>query len=118
MANILDGLMGMLTPELMGNISDKLGEDQAGVTSALGGLLPSILGGLVNKAEAGGDSFGPIFDLIKNQGGNFDLGGLIDMMGSGNLAHNDPRDIGGGMLGSLLAVKLAALLMPSVTCQA
>lgn len=102
--------MGMLTPQILGTISDKLGEDKAGVTSALGGLLPSILGGLVNKAESGSDSFGPIFDLIKNQGGNFDLGGLIDMMGSGNLAHNDPRDIGGGLLGSLLGSKTGGLI--------
>ena len=110
MANILDGVMGMLTKEVMGSISEKLGEDSAGVSSALGGLIPSILGGLVNKAEAGGNSFGPIFDLIKNQGGNFDLGGLIDMMGSGNLAQNDPRDIGGGMLGSLLGSKTGSLI--------
>jgi len=108
MANILDGLMGMLTPEIMGKISNQLGEEEAGVTSALGGLIPSILGGMVNKAE-GGD-FGGVFDLIKNQGGNFDLGGLIDLMGSGNLAQGDPRDVGGGLLGSLLGGKTGSLI--------
>ncbi|MFK8161626.1 MAG: DUF937 domain-containing protein [Lewinella sp.] len=110
MANILDGLMGMITPELMGNISDKLGEDKGGISSALGGLIPSILGGLVNKAEAGGDGFGPIFDLIKNQGGNFDRGSLINRLGSGSLAQNDPRDIGGGLLGSVLGSKTGGLI--------
>jgi hypothetical protein len=80
----------MITPELMGNIFDKLGEDKAGVFSALSGLIPSTIGGLVNKAEAGGDGFGPIFDLIKNQGGNFDLGGLIDMRCSGHLVLERP----------------------------
>ncbi len=110
MSNIIDGLMGMLSKEMMGTISDKLGENQSGVSSALGGLIPSILGSLVTKAEGGREGFGPIFDLIKNQGSNFDLGGLVDLIGSGNLAHNDPRDIGGGLLGSLLGSKTGGLI--------
>jgi len=108
MANILDGLMGMVTPEMMGTIGNKLDESPSGIESALKGLLPSILGGMVQKAE-GGD-FGGIFDLIKAKGGDFDLGNLINIIGSGNLAQNDPRDIGGGLLGSLLGSKTGSLI--------
>ncbi|WP_273444938.1 OmpA family protein [Neolewinella agarilytica] len=107
MANILDNLKGMITPEMMGTISNQLGESKGGVESALSGILPSILGGMVQKAEGG--NFGAIFDMLKGEN-NFDLGDLIGMMGSGNLAQNDPRDIGGGLLGSLLGNKTGGLI--------
>lgn len=107
MANILDNLKGMITPELMGTISNQLGESTGGVESALNGILPSILGGMVQKAEGG--NFGAIFDMLKGDN-NFDLGDLIGMMGSGNLAQNDPRDIGGGLLSSLLGDKTGGLI--------
>jgi outer membrane protein OmpA-like peptidoglycan-associated protein len=107
MANILDNLAGMITPALMGTISKQLGESTSGVESALGGILPSILGGLVQKAE--GDSFGGIFDMLKGTD-NFEISDLIGMMGSGNLAQNDPRDVGGGLLSSLLGNKTGGLI--------
>lgn len=107
MANILDNLKGMLTPELMSTISNQLGEKSGGVESALNGILPSILGGMVQKAEGG--NFGAIFDMLKGDN-NFDLGDLIGMMGSGNLAQNDPRDVGGGLLSSLLGDKTGGLI--------
>lgn len=107
MANILDNLKGMITPELMGTISNQLGEKSGGVESALNGILPSILGGMVQKAEGG--NFGAIFDMLKGDN-NFDLGDLIGMMGSGNLAQNDPRDVGGGLLSSLLGDKTGGLI--------
>jgi len=110
MTNILDDVMGMLTNDVVGSISNKIGEDSAGVSSALGGLIPSILGGMVNKAEAGGSSFSSIFDMIKNQGGNLDVGGLVNQIGTGNLSQNDPRDAGGGLIGSLLGSKAGSLI--------
>ncbi|TXF87861.1 DUF937 domain-containing protein [Neolewinella aurantiaca] len=107
MANILDNIAGMLTPEMMGSIGNKLNESPSGVESALSGILPSILGGMVQKAEGG--NFGAIFDMLKGAD-NFNLSDLIGMMGSGNLAQNDPRDIGGGLLGSLLGNKTGGLI--------
>ena len=107
MANILETLGGMISPELMGTIGNQLNESPSGVESALGGLIPSILGGMVQKAEGG--NFGGIFDMIKGAD-NFELSDLVGMMGSGNLAHNDPRDAGGGLLGSLLGNKTGGLI--------
>lgn len=107
MANILESLTGMITPELMGTIGKQLDESPSGVQSALGGILPSILGGMVQKAEGG--NFGGIFDMLKGSD-NFELTDLISMMGSGNLAQNDPRDAGGGLLGSLLGDKTGGLI--------
>ncbi len=107
MANILENLAEMISPELMGSIGKQLNESPSGVESALGGILPSILGGMVQKAEGG--NFGGIFDMLKGSG-NFELTDLIGMMGSGNLAQNDPRDAGGGLLSSLLGDKTGGLI--------
>ncbi len=107
MATILENLGKMITPEMMGTIGKQLNESQSGVESALGGLLPSILGGMVQKAEGG--NFGAIFDMLKGAD-NFELSDLIGMMGSGNLAHDDPREAGGGLLGSLLGDKTSGLI--------
>ena len=97
----------MISPELMGTIGKQLNESPSGIESALGGILPSILGGMVQKAEGG--NFGGIFDMLKGSD-NFELTDLIGMMGSGNLAQNDPRDIGGGLMGSLLGNKTGGLI--------
>jgi outer membrane protein OmpA-like peptidoglycan-associated protein len=107
MANILENLAGMLSPELMGTIGKQLNESPSGVESALGGILPSILGGMVQKAEGG--NFSGIFNMLKGSD-NFELSDLIGMMGSGNLAHNDPRDAGGGLIGALLGDKTGGLI--------
>lgn len=107
MANILETLGGMISPELIGTIGKQLNESPSGVESALGGILPSILGGMVQKAEGG--NFGGIFDMLKGTD-NFEISDLIGMMGSGNLAQNDPRDIGGGLLSSLLGSKTGGLI--------
>lgn len=109
MSNILDALKGYITPELIGAAANTLGENESGVSKALGGLLPTVLSGLVSKAGDAG-AFGAIFNQLsdsKNAGFLDNLGGLV---GGGNLAHGDPKDIAGRLMGSLFGDKTGGLL--------
>lgn len=109
MADILNELKGMLTSELMSGVAQKLGENPAGISKAMGGLLPTILGGMLKKS---GDShaFGSLFSMLadsKNAGFLDNLGGLV---GGGNLAHGDPKDIAGGLMSNLFGNKVGGIL--------
>jgi OmpA-OmpF porin, OOP family len=107
MANLLDSLKELVTPELLGQAAQALGENENGISKAVGGLAPTILAGLLSKS---GDS--NAMAGIFNQLSNFDsgiLGKLGSLIGGGNLAHNDPKDLAGNLLGTLFGSKVPAV---------
>ena len=109
MENIIDAIKGHLTSELMDKASGMFGESSSGVAKAAGGLIPTILGGLLQKSNDT-SAFGSIFDMLsddKNAGFLDNLGGLI---GGGNLAHGDPKDIAGSLMGKLFGNKVGGIL--------
>ena len=107
MSNLLDSVREYITPQLIGQVSNTLGESETGVGRAISGLAPTILAGLLNKTGDSG-AMGSIFNLIANfKPGVLDqLGNLI---GGGNLAHNDPKDVSGQLLGILFGSKVPAV---------
>jgi outer membrane protein OmpA-like peptidoglycan-associated protein len=116
MSNLLDGIKGHITSSLLEQVSGALGESQSGVSSALGGLIPTILGGLVNKAEDS-SGFGQIFDMINKNGDSDLLGNLGGLINQGNLAQNDPKDAAGHLMSSLFGNKVGTILS-SITSMA
>jgi outer membrane protein OmpA-like peptidoglycan-associated protein len=107
MSNLLDSIKSYVTPELLGQAAQLLGENEGGVSKAIGGLAPTLLAGLLNKTSDS-NAMGSIFSTLSNfDAGVLDnLGGLI---GGGNLAQNDPKDISGQLLGSLFGSKVPAI---------
>ena len=109
MVNIVDALKGYVTSELISKAAGMLGEDASGITKAASGLIPTILGGMLSKSTDT-SAFGNIFNSLQdkqNDGWLDNLGGLI---GGGNLAQNDPKDIAGGLMGSLFGSKVGGIL--------
>lgn len=107
MANLLDSIKEHVTPALIGQAASLLGENEGGISKAIGGLAPTILAGLLNKS---GDSnaMGNIFSALSK----FDsgvLGNLGSLIGGGNLAHNDPKDASGQFLGSIFGARVPAI---------
>lgn len=49
--NIIDLIKGQLGPALVTQASAQFGESEAGITKAISGLLPAIVGGMANNAE-------------------------------------------------------------------
>ncbi|MCC6723172.1 MAG: OmpA family protein [Saprospiraceae bacterium] len=109
MANILDDLKGMVTNQIISSAASHLGESEGGISKAIGALLPTLLGGLVSKSTDS-SGFSGIFNMLsdnRNAGFLDNLGGLI---GGGNLAHGDPKDIAGSLMGNLFGGKVGGIL--------
>jgi OmpA-OmpF porin, OOP family len=89
--NLLDLLKSEVGSQLLGPAASFLGESEASTNKALGGILPSILGGLMDK---GSDSAGAgnIMDMLKGADPSL-LNNIGSIFGGGN---------SGGGLSSLL----------------
>ena len=82
--NILDALSGSVGKELIGQASRYLGESEAGTTSAVGALMPALLGGMMQKASTG-QGAADLFKLVT--GPNIDtnmLGSLAGLFSGGS----------------------------------
>ncbi len=107
-------LLKLLTDQLgsdsaLGMISSFLGEDKSNTSSALGSLLPSLLGGLISKSSSPSGA-SAIFDMITDN--DFDggmLDNLSDVFGGGAMS-NAIADSGGGMLDTIFGNKLGGII--------
>lgn len=85
--NLLDSVKGMFTNELIGKAASMLGESESGVSKAIGGVVPTILSGLLNKAGSGSDGASGILNMAKEAAGSGilnNIGGLLGGSGSGS----------------------------------
>src|SRR4029453_10203422 len=62
-ANLLESLGAYLTPELVGRIGAALGESPGAVSKGMSGVLPAMLGSLVEKSTDR-SVFSQIFSLV------------------------------------------------------
>ena len=108
--NLLDMLKGQLGSSVMRQVGNYLGESESATTSALGAILPSILGSVISKGSTN-EGAGALLDMVNS--GNHD-GSIFDNLG-GMLGGGDATSglmktgdsllgnlMGGGMLGSVL----------------
>jgi len=106
--NILALLKNLLNDDLLTKISGLLGEKKAGVTSAVGSALPSILLGLMQK---GAEPKGAASLLQMLQEGKHD-GGILDNLGGllgGGSKSTDLISSGKNLLGSLFGDKAGGI---------
>lgn len=52
--NIIDLIKGQLGPALISQAASQLGESESGISKAISGLLPAVVGGLANNADQPG----------------------------------------------------------------
>lgn len=107
MTNLIDSIKTYVTPELLGQAAGLLGENEGGISKAIGGLAPVLLAGLLDKTGDPNAADG-IFQML----GGFDSGALnrLDkLIGGGNLAHNDPKDAAGHLIGTVFGAKVPAI---------
>lgn len=103
--NLLEMLQGFITPEVVKSASAFLGEDdEQKVQSGLGGILPSILGGLLSKATTK-EGAGSIFDMITGKDNDDSiLDNLGSILGGGDKT-SSILEMGGGLLQSIFGNK-------------
>ena len=94
--NLLDIVKEQVGGSVLKQISGKLGESPEKTEKAIGGAVPALLSGLLNKAS----STDGANDLLKNLSMQDD--GLLDDIGGALSSGNKLADSGGNMLKSLL----------------
>lgn len=107
--DLLGLVKDQLTTAAVGKISGFLGESESGTTSALGAVLPTLLGSVMGKASTTEGATG-LLGMLKND--NHDggmLGGLGDMLGSGN-GISSLLSGGSGIISSLLGDKVGGIV--------
>lgn len=86
--NIIDLIKGQLGPALISQAASQLGESESGISKAISGLLPAVVGGLANNADQPG-----VLDSLNGAAS----GGLLSNL------------LGGSSNNSLIATILAAI---------
>lgn len=70
--NVIDLIKGQLGPALVSQAASQLGESESGISKAIGGLLPAVVGGLANNADNPA-----VLDAITNASSSGILGNLL-----------------------------------------
>lgn len=106
--NLLDLVKDQVTGALTKQASSFLGESESSVGSALGAIMPTLLGSVVQKSSTPAGAQG-IMDMI----GKLDLGSLSNIasvFGGGASNVNSLMNTGGGMVDALLGNKTSGVL--------
>ena len=102
--NLLGMLQDQVTGQLASQASKLLGEKESGITSALGGAFPAILGSVINKS-ADKEGAAGLMDMIGGVDGGM-LDNIGDLFGGGESSVSKLSESGGGMLDMLLGDKM------------
>lgn len=81
--NLLDMAKSYFNTELVNKASASLGESEGGISTTISALLPSLIGGLADKASAGTDGAATIAKMASAQHES----GILDSIG--NFLHHD-----------------------------
>ncbi|WP_262919154.1 DUF937 domain-containing protein [Niabella hibiscisoli] len=74
--NIVDLVKNYVSPDLISRASALLGESDSGISKALSGLIPSILGGVVAKGTQSETDAGQLLNAAKEANASGLLGNL------------------------------------------
>jgi phage-related protein len=109
--NLVDLVKGQISGQVLGQISNAVGENADATKSVIDSAVPALLGGLMNKASSD-EGASALFDTIKNQDDSIldNLSGVIASKNKDSLVEG-----GSNMLGSLFGGDAAAGLMGAVS---
>ncbi len=102
--NLLDLVKGQLTDAFMSKAASFLGENSSITSKAMGLILPSILGGMANKA-AHADGATQLFDMLKGQDHGSDIFGSLGTLLGGGSATQGLLESGGSTVNALFGNK-------------
>lgn len=99
--NILDALSGSVGKELIGQASRYLGESEAGTSSAVGALMPALLGGMMQKASTG-QGAADLFKLVTGPNVDTNMLGSLAGLFSGGSNTSALTSLGSSLAASLI----------------
>ncbi|MCY7327954.1 MAG: DUF937 domain-containing protein, partial [Saprospiraceae bacterium] len=107
MSNLIETIRGYITAELLTQAAQQHDEQENGISKAIGGLVPAILAGLLQKSSDSG-AMSSIFNLLSKADASV-LDHPAGLLVAGNVSQNEPRDLSGQLLGLLFGAKVPAM---------
>jgi outer membrane protein OmpA-like peptidoglycan-associated protein len=98
--NLLEMMQGAFAPSMMRDVSRFLGESEAGTQSAVGSLLPALLGSFAQKA-ASPSGAADLFKMITSPSVDTNLVSTLGSLLGGGTPTNELLKLGTGMVTSL-----------------
>ena len=95
--NVIDLIKGQLGPALISQAATQLGESESGISKAISGLLPAVVGGLANNADKPG-----VLDAITGAASSGLLGNLLGGSTNNSLITTILTAIFGDKVGALV----------------
>ncbi|NIF06750.1 OmpA family protein [Chryseobacterium sp. Tr-659] len=95
--NVIDLIKGQLGPALVSQAASQFGESESGISKAIGGLLPAVVGGLANNADHPG-----VVDAITKAPSSGILGNLLGGSSSNPIITNLLSSLFGDKIGGLV----------------
>ena len=96
--NLLDSVKGLFTSDLISKMSSSFGESEGGIQKAIGGAIPAVLAGLLNKAGST-DGAASLLNLSKDAASSGILGNLGGLLGGGGNLLGKGMDMLKGLFG-------------------
>lgn len=96
--NLLDSVKGLFTGDLISKMSSSFGESEGGIQKALGGAIPAVLTGLLNKASST-DGAASLLNLSKDAASSGFSGNLGGLLGGGSNLLGKGMDMLKGLFG-------------------
>lgn len=95
--NIIDLIKGQLGPALVSQVASQLGESESGISKAISGLLPAVVGGMANNADKP-----EVLDAITGAASSGMLGNLLGGATGNSLISSVLSSIFGDKIGALV----------------
>jgi outer membrane protein OmpA-like peptidoglycan-associated protein len=95
--NVIDLIKGQLGPALVSQAASQFGESESGISKAIGGLLPAVVGGLANNADNPG-----VVDAITKASSSGILGNLLGGSSNNSIITTLLSSIFGDKVGGLV----------------
>jgi outer membrane protein OmpA-like peptidoglycan-associated protein len=105
--SLLDALGGLVTPDVVANVSRLLGENGASTSKALTAVLPAVLGGVTRYTGTHGEA--ALGDLLRGPGASASLLDELPRMLGGGAATDDLLGAGAKLAGTLFGSNAGAL---------
>ncbi|MGB1311520.1 MAG: DUF937 domain-containing protein, partial [Leucothrix sp.] len=109
--NLVDLIKDQVSDQVLGQISNTVGENSDTTKSVIEGAIPALLGGFMDKASSG-EGAGALFDAVSNQDDSI-LDNLSGMIGSDN--KTALIESGGSALGSVFGSTGASGLVSAIS---
>ncbi len=104
MAQLFDTLKNIITPEVMDKMTASVGEDKSKVTSAIGSIIPGLLGSLLAKGQSS-EVETSLIEAGKSSGGLLsNISGMLDGNNFGNIGSNFLNSVLGNKLGAFSSI--------------